>query len=155
MIKEGYEFKYYILNIEMAKPMSLSETMREAYFIPDHKLVFSFATSCFDSTWSLRTGKLEPYYPDLPACKADCEVVKRKLKAFQVTDMGKDEMYNLVEDPSNVETNSAMTNIKIRLRDHPEELYLIFYILAGHGMSSAGRQMLLINEFDKSRGFYK
>ena len=37
----------------------------------------------------------------------------------------------------------------------PNELVLIMCLFASHGMIREGRQVILINEFDKTAGFYK
>ena len=46
-------------------------------------------------------------------------------------------------------------SIKNRLKENPDKKYLIVYVLAGHGIQSAGRQVVLMNEFHKRTGFYK
>lgn len=38
---------------------------------------------------------------------------------------------------------------------NPDKKFLIFYVLAGHGMMVSGRQNMLINEFDPNKSFYK
>lgn len=45
--------------------------------------------------------------------------------------------------------------LKQGLREKPEERIHIFYILASHGMMKSGRQVVLINEFNKRISFYK
>ena len=42
-----------------------------------------------------------------------------------------------------------------KLRANPDTNYLILYVFAGHGMNVSGQQVLLINEFEKSKNFYK
>ena len=94
-----------------------------------------FATSCFDSTWKQNeNGKYEPFYVNLDMCKSDCEIVRRTLKKFQVTDTGKDGIYNLVNDPTLVQVVNATADIRRRLKRNPDKLFLIFYMIAGHGM---------------------
>ena len=33
--------------------------------------------------------------------------------------------------------------------------FLIVYVIAGHGITSSGKQMVVLNQFDKSTRFYK
>ena len=40
-------------------------------------------------------------------------------------------------------------------KEKPLETILILVLFAGHGMINDGRQVLLVNEFDKSKTFYK
>ena len=39
--------------------------------------------------------------------------------------------------------------------DNPDKNYLIVYVLASHGIQSSGKQIVLLNEFNKGTGFYK
>ena len=41
------------------------------------------------------------------------------------------------------------------LRENPNEKILIVFILAGHGMQMAGKQVVLLNEFNRGTAFYK
>ena len=42
-----------------------------------------------------------------------------------------------------------------RLQKDPDTNYLILYVIAGHGMNQNGQQVIVVNEFDKPKGFYK
>ena len=41
------------------------------------------------------------------------------------------------------------------LKDNPLETIFILCLFAGHGMIQDGRQILLVNEFDQGKSFYK
>ena len=45
--------------------------------------------------------------------------------------------------------------IQQKLEKSPKENIVIVYVLSGHGMIHDGRQVLLLNEFDKESKFYK
>ena len=48
-----------------------------------------------------------------------------------------------------------MLKIKELCRKNPDENYVVIHLYAGHGMIMQGRQVVLMNEFNKSSGFYK
>ena len=47
------------------------------------------------------------------------------------------------------------TGILKRLKASPDKKFLLIYALAGHGMQMDGRQVVLINTYDKKTGFYR
>ena len=48
----------------------------------------------------------------------------------------------------------VMANIRKRL-DEPNTNFLIVYVFAGHGMDAFGKQVMLLNEYNKKTGFYR
>ena len=64
-------------------------------------------------------------------------------------------MYNLQNNPKLSSIIKATSNIKRRLSQHPDKKFLIFYVVAGHGVMIDGRVAVLVNEFKKSDTFYK
>ena len=93
-----------------------------------------------------------------PLCWKDCEDMRAVLEPFGVTDTGPIEdknMYILNNNATAKKVNKMMGNIKRRMKNNPKRNYLVIYVLAGHGMISGGRQILLLNEYNKSTGFYK
>ena len=40
-------------------------------------------------------------------------------------------------------------------KSQPEEIILALSCFASHGMIFSGRQVILVNEFDSKKGFYK
>ena len=46
-------------------------------------------------------------------------------------------------------------DIKRRIEKNPDKKYLVIYVLAGHGMITAGKQVMLMNEYNDKTGFYK
>ena len=65
-----------------------------------------------------------------------------------------DDIYEL-KDPSTKDTLRTMMKIKTRIGKDPDIKHLVIYVAAGHGMNEDGQQVLLVNQFDKSRQFYK
>ena len=61
----------------------------------------------------------------------------------------------MVNEPKFNDVIKTVSNLKMRLKNNPDKKFVIFYILAGHGMVKEGRVIVLINEFYKSATFYK
>ena len=91
--------------------------------------------------------------PDLLSCKDDCATIKTALDRYNVTDTC-DGLY-WMEDPDQMRIKQVKSSLLKKLRNNPKEKILIVFVLAGHGMQMSGKQVLLINEFNKYTGFYK
>ena len=59
------------------------------------------------------------------------------------------------DTPTYKKVVKTRTKLSKRIKKHPDETFLIIYALAGHGMSVNGRQVLLVNSFDKKIAFYR
>ena len=124
----------------MTEPLTVNEQLRESYFEPDHKLVVYFATDKFDEVWKVdRMGEIVQFYANLTECKKDCKTFKNAMKEYKITDTGPEDIYNMDSNPKDDTIKETVKEIKIRLRDNPDKNFLIFYILAGHGMVMGGR----------------
>ena len=70
-----------------------------------------------------------------------------------------EDTYDLSFDPSLKEVNDTMKEIRLRIhkgRDSvPKINYIIIFLFAGHGLLKEGEQVIVINEYDRSNGFYK
>ena len=140
----------------MTVPLTLNETLRETHFVPHNKLVVYIATSEFDAVWRRdEKGKIVQFMDNLPQCREDCSTLRFVMKRYQITDTGPDHKYNMDNNPTKSEYRDAMKDISKRARDHPDENFLVFYIIAGHGMVFNGKTILILNEFDPSESFYK
>ena len=49
----------------------------------------------------------------------------------------------------------TLTALKNRVKGDPDTKYLILIVAAGHGMNANGQQVLLLNEFQPNKNFYK
>ena len=76
------------------------------------------------------------------------------MKHYDITDTGPNNIYNMENDPTSKEVMATTKCIKLRLLNNPNENFIIFYVIAGHGMTMAGRQIVLLNEFHKRSTFY-
>ena len=80
--------------------------------------------------------------------------MKAAMANYGVTDTANG-LYTIEEDPELKQIMIVLRDIKIRLKNNPDRNFLIIYIMAGHGMQCVGKQVLLLNQFDRSSGFYK
>ena len=48
-----------------------------------------------------------------------------------------------------------MAGVKARLIKDHETKFLVLYVIAGHGMISFSKQIILLNEYNTETGFYK
>ena len=69
--------------------------------------------------------------------------------------MGRNNKYLLDDTPTYTRVFRVRTSIAKRLKARPDKTFLLVYALAGHGMQMDGRQIVLINTFDKKTGFYR
>ena len=91
-------------------------------------------------------------------CWADCETMRKCLERYSITDTGPVDdknMYIINDNATSAKMRKVMTNIRKRLLAEPHKNFLIVYVFAGHGMNACGKQVLLLNEYNKKSGFYK
>ena len=69
--------------------------------------------------------------------------------------MGRNNQYLLDNTPTYKRVFKVRTGIAKRLKASPDKTFLLLYALAGHGIQLDGRQVVLINTFDKKTGFYR
>ena len=58
-------------------------------------------------------------------------------------------------DPDFRESIAMLNDLGRLFKAHPHETVLSLSCFASHGMIQDGRQVILLNQFDKSKGFYK
>ena len=92
--------------------------------------------------------KGNPYY------WKDCETIQNALKRFGFKDNGQLEEYTFDDDATFQRVAKAMVGIEKKLKANPQTKYLIVYTLASHGMNVDGQQVIVLNQFKKSTGFY-
>ena len=68
---------------------------------------------------------------------------------------GENDNFKLVDDPTRKEVINAKNALLTMLRkSDPNSRTFIVYIFACHGINYASKQVILLNEFEKKRGFY-
>ena len=85
-----------------------------------------------------KTGK----YPT----KSDMEVLKKVLEMYQFTDPQKIFFLN---NTTQMKASKTIVNIRAMCRENPEENYVIISLYACHGMVRDGRQVVVLNQFEK------
>ena len=93
----------------------------------------------------------KPLYGNLPACVHDCLKWQETLLKFGT----KHQDIMFLNNPSFKEWISTITSLNKIFKNNPNKLALLMHCYAGHGMCKDGRQVLLINEFDRNNKFYK
>ena len=74
---------------------------------------------------------------------------------YLISDYGRNKEYLLNNTPTYKRVVKIRVRLAKRIKARPDETFLIVYALAGHGMQCNGRQVLLVNDFDKKIAFYK
>ena len=86
-----------------------------------------------------------------------CETMQKCLERYNITDTGPIDdknLYVLNDNATAAQMKRVMANIRKRL-DEPNTNFLIVYVFAGHGMDAFGKQVMLLNEYNKKTGFYQ
>ena len=119
----------------MANPLTKQEQQRETYFVPDKKLIVTFAMSCYDQVSVIDAkGKTVKAMENLPDAKSDSASLKAVLDKYGFSDTGPEDIYTIDEDPSYEKIQSVIFSIKRRISENPAQNYMIIFILVGHGM---------------------
>ena len=58
------------------------------------------------------------------------------------------------ENPDKEKCIHRIKKVITRLKTYPDQIFCIFYCLAGHSMIKDGKQVLITNEFDAKTNFY-
>ena len=90
-------------------------------------------------------------YSDLPAIFNDHRQFEKIVTRFGFKS---DEFLALLE-PKVKDCTSATTALNRLLKNNPHETILALFCYASHGMIQDGRQVILVNEFNQTKGFYK
>ena len=88
----------------------------------------------------------------------DCETMRIVLERYGITDTGPIDdknLYVLNDNATAAKIRKVLKSIKHRISSNPEKNFLVIYVLAGHGMIDSGKQVMLLNEFNQAKGFYK
>ena len=76
-------------------------------------------------------------------CKKDCDQIRVALERYGITDLGPPDKEGkdlyIMDNPTMKRKDEVVKNIKLRLREHPNDNFLIVFVLAGHGMHESGK----------------
>ena len=117
------------------------------------------ATTLYDGVFGIPNGYFGPSYvvPLLETCPDAKEInasLCHSLTKYGINDQGTDHIYHLVDDPTLSQITEAISDIKSRLSLHPNQNFLITFVVTGRGVTDMGKQALLLNEFNEKTGYY-
>ena len=110
--------------------------------------------SKFDDVWRLIKNSDSRYkqkYDDLPGVLHDKRQFQKLAKRFG---FNFDEFIVLME-PKVKDCNTMAIGTQKLCKQNPYETVLALFCYASHGMIQDGRQVILVNEFNQFKGFYK
>ena len=136
---------------------------KDATVVPDKKFGAFLIQAFYHKVQKLNSkGKVVQTYADLPQVVNDEKDGKTVLEFLDITDYGPDNAWILnkdIEDPDQSITEKQALQMVTKLtkifKQNPNEMHLGIFFIAGHGMIHEGTQRLLLNEFDKTKKFYK
>ena len=104
-----------------------------------------------DDQNKLEAVTIKPGVENLKECWKDIDRFENMLYRFSFV---KEQIHRL-NDPTRKELDKLRLDIKRPLDDKPDETHLIIVAIAGHGITYEGRQTIVINTFNVSKGFYE
>ena len=60
-----------------------------------------------------------------------------------------------LKDPSYKKVSKVRKDIRVGIRERPDQRHLVIYVLACHGMQADGRQNAVVNSHNKRTSFYQ
>ena len=117
------------------------------------------ATTQYDGVYGIPNGYYGPSYvvpllETLPDAQENNETLCHTLAKYGISDQGPNHMYHMDDDPTLERINEAISDIKSRLSLHPNQNFLITFVVTGRGVTDMGKQALLLNEFNEKSGYY-
>ena len=111
------------------QPQTPQDKLKTSPFIADHTCFIGYAATVYDAAQRKVEAKkgakgaqlkfkgvmVEQGVKDLGACKADIDDIRKSLARYDVTDMGRDNMYLLDNTPSWSKVSSVRSGITKRL----------------------------------------
>ena len=73
----------------------------------------------------------------------DARLVEKSFRKFSVHDVRR------LIDPTMNKVNKVRTSIRKQIQVHPDKKFLVIYVFACHGMQMDGRQVAVVNSFNK------
>ena len=128
------------------------EKLKNEPFWPDYKIFFGFGANKYDACYKMVEQKIDPSadldqvfaeveqgIKDLVTCLDDIESIQLHFSHFDVTDMGKDDMYKLMDVTDKKTVNNARSDLKKRIKAEPEKKFFIVMAFASHGLQMDGK----------------
>ena len=151
------------------QPQTQRDKLHYEPFIADISCFIGYAATVYDKAYKkvvdkkalqndlykFRGVKIEQGVNNLDKCKDDIDLIRKCLAKYGIIDMGRNDSYLLDDTPTYNRVFKVRTSIKKRIKKTPDNTFVLVFALAGHGMQMDGRQIVLINQYDKKTRFYK
>ena len=117
----------------MVELQSNAHKQKKSPFWPDVKIFFGFGANKYDAAWKMIEQKIDPSMnpdeiiamveqgiKDLKTCIDDIEKAREHFARFDVTDMGENDKYLLLDVSDKKVVDAARTDLKKRIAASPE-----------------------------------
>ena len=98
---------------------------------------------------------MEQGIKDLKTCIDDINIAREHFARFDVTDMGENDKYLLLDVSDKKVVDDARSNLKKRIAACPELNFFIVMVFAAHGLQMDGKQTIVINSMNSRTGYYQ
>ena len=146
----------------MLVPQTQFEKQKNEPFIPNKRIFIGYSGVNFNaahkqSKLKSKTGlvRVEVAMSTLVEAIKDIRVIRGAFAKISVSDTGRRGQYMLLDAPTWKQVQKVRKNVKKRVRVNPDKKVLIVLAMAGHGMQMDGRQIVLVNTFNRKRNFYE
>ena len=137
----------------MVKPLNEQETSKSYPIYPEQKQGIFCGISRYNGVQklvSVKKRKYRQFYNDLPAIFKDQRIFEKIVSRFGF----RNEQTKTLLDPSMKDCREIITDLQRLCKKHPQEIVFAFSCYACHGMIQDGRQVILVNQINQSKGFY-
>ena len=128
----------------------------EKIFTPHHRILVCALTRKYNKVWKKEKGKVFQAIKD-----TDGKVIKNYFKMvdtlyrFEVNEHGENDMFRMNDDPTGSQVFKCNRSLRKLIQNNPSRRFFLAYVISGAGQIMDGGQVLLLNELDKSAGWYK
>ena len=112
-----------------------------------NRIFFGFGANKYDAAWKMVDQKIDPTAnpdeikatveqgtKDLKTCIDDIENARKLFERFDVTDMGENDKYLLLDVSDKKVIDDARSDLKKRIKESPDEDFFIVMVFACHGL---------------------
>ena len=135
----------------MVEPQTEYETEQTDPLYPFVKRGIFAGVDKFDEVHKPTKKTTRQFYNNLPGIKDD---LRNFLKILNQYEFSPDEIQTLIQNNLS-ELNGMIKRLCKLMEEKPHQTVLVLSCYSSHGMIQDGRQVILVNEFDSKRGFYR
>ena len=136
----------------MVELESHEHKQKKTPFWPDKMIFFGVGSNTYDAAYKMVDQKIDPSaaidevfaeveqgIKDLQTCVDDIESARLGFSEFDVTDMGENNMYLLLDVTEKKPVNDARSDLKKRIKAEPDKKFFIAMAFACHGHMMDGK----------------